>query len=294
MDEVLHEEIHGERPVVTQYLDDTCAYSILWKDHLKALDQIICKLRRINLKLAPKKCVLGTKSAEHLGHIIRKNQLLADPKKVTAVNNWPQPRTVTEVRAFLGLAGYYRHFVKDFSIKAKAVHYLTKNEVPFVWGPDPETAFRSLKAALCSAPILMRPDFNKPFLLDTDFSYNGLGATLSQLDDEGRKHPIAFASRSLQPAEANYSVTDGELLAIVWAVTIRFRPYLYGHHHQFIIRTDHNPLVWLQTQKNMSGRLARWQIKLMEFNFTVVHRSGKVRSNVDPLSRNGVGTHPIN
>jgi hypothetical protein len=138
----------------------------------------------------------------------------------------------------------------------------------------------------------MRPDFEKPFLLDTDFSYNGLGATLSQIGEDGREHPIAFASRSLQAAENNYPVTDGELLAMIWAVTSRFRPYLYGHHLPFTIRTDHNPLVWLQTQKNLSGRLARRQIKLMEYNFVVVHRSGKIHSNVDPLSRNPAPAPP--
>jgi hypothetical protein len=294
MDEVLHEKIHGKDPVVTQYLDNTCAYTVHWSNHLQALDRILTKLAAINLKLAPKKCVFGTKSAEHLRHIIRKNQLLVDPKRIAAVYNRPQPRNITEVRAFLGLAGYYQHFVKNFSIIAKALHHLTKKDTPFVWRPDHETAFQSLKAALCLAPILIRPDFDKPFLLDTDFSYNGIGATLSQLGDDGKEHPIAYASKSLQGAEANYSVTDGKLLAIVWTVTVRFRPYLYGHHLQFTIRTDHNPLVWLWTQRNLSGRLARWQIKLMEYNFTVVHRSGKTHSNVDPLSRHPDPTQPTN
>jgi hypothetical protein len=118
-DEVLHDEIHGEIPVVTQYLDDTCAYTVLWKDHLRALDCILTKLHKINLKLAPKKCVFGTKSAEHLGHIIRKNQLQADPKKVAAVNNWPQPRNVTDIRPFLGLAGYYRHLSRTSQPRQK-------------------------------------------------------------------------------------------------------------------------------------------------------------------------------
>jgi hypothetical protein len=292
MDGILQEEIHGANPVVTQYLDDTCAYTRTWQGHLAALHQILSKLYEVNLKLAPKKCVFGTSSAEHLGHIIRKNQLLPDPKKVTAVQNWPRPISVTEIRAFIGLAGYYRHFIEHFSVKAKALHHLTKKEVPFVWGPDQEKAFEDIKAALCSAPILIRPDFDKPFILDTDFSYNGIGATLSQIGSDGKEHPIAFASKSLQPAEQNYSVTDGELLAIVWAVTVRFRPYLYGHHHQFLIRTDHNPLVWLQSQKNLSGRLARWQMKLMEYNFRVEHRAGKVHSNVDPLSRHPAPTQP--
>lgn len=292
MDEILHAEINGEIPIVTQYLDDTCVFTKDWGQHLLALDRILTKFENVNLKLAPKKCVFGTRSAEHLGHVIRKNQLLPDPKKVTAVKEWPQPINVSEVRAFLGLAGYYRHFIKDFSIKAKPLHELTKKEVPFHWDNAQKTAFTALKDTLSSAPVLIRPDFEKPFIIDTDFSYEGIGATISQIGEDGKEHPIAFASKALQAAEKNYSVTDGELLAIVWAVTVKFRPYLYGHHLQFLIRTDHNPLVWLQSQKNLSGRLARWQIKLMEYNFRVEHRPGKVHSNVDPLSRHPDPTQP--
>lgn len=113
MDEILHDEINGPEPCVTQYLDDTCTYTKSWPEHVAALRRILVKLISINLKLAPKECVFGTNSAEHLGHIIRKNQLLPDPKKIEAVQNWPAPETVTEVRAFIGLAGYYRHFIKS-------------------------------------------------------------------------------------------------------------------------------------------------------------------------------------
>ncbi|GAQ93473.1 hypothetical protein KFL_015570020, partial [Klebsormidium nitens] len=131
----------------------------------------------------------------------------------------------------------------------------------------------------------------KPFLLDTDYSKLGIGATLSQLNEEGRECPVAFASRALHGAEANYSVTDGELLAMVWAITDKFRSYLFGGP-TFTVRVDHNPLVWLHQQTGLTGRLARWHCKLLEFNFTVVYRPGRLHSNVDPLSRNPVATLP--
>jgi hypothetical protein len=182
MDEVLHEEIHGEKPVVTQYLDDTCKFTVTWEEHLEALDRILTKLGTINLKLAPKKCVFGAQSAEHLGHIIQKNQLLADPKKIAAVQNWPAPRNVTEVRAFLGLAGYYRHFIAHFSVKAKALHYLTKKEVAFHWGPDQAEAFQEIKDALSSVPILQWPDFENRLSWTRTSATTALGQPSARLE----------------------------------------------------------------------------------------------------------------
>src|SRR3569623_1077760 len=144
---------------------------------------------------------------------------------------------------------------------------------------------------MCTAQGSARPVFNRPFIVDTDYSRLGIGATLSQTDEQARELPVAFASRALHGAEMNYSTTEGELLAIVWAVTVRFRPYLYGGP-TFLVRVDHNPLVWLHQKTNLTGRLARWHIRLMEFNFRVEYRPGCVHSNVDPLSRNPVAQLP--
>ncbi|GAQ93675.1 hypothetical protein KFL_017990010 [Klebsormidium nitens] len=194
------------------------------------------------------------------------------------------PINVSEVRAFLGMVGYYRHFVANFSRMAKPLHHLTKLGTAFEWSPEQARAFAALKKALCTAPILVRPNPVKPFIVDTDYSTDGIGAALSHLDDDGKEHPIAFASRSLHGTEVNYSTTDGELLAMVWAITVKFRPYLYGGP-TFTCRVDQNPLIYLHQQRNLTGRLARWHMKLMEYNFTVVHRAGRIHSNVDPLSR---------
>ncbi|GAQ93161.1 putative retrotransposon protein, partial [Klebsormidium nitens] len=287
MDITLSDEIHGPDPVATQYLDDTCVHTEAWDKHLEALDAILTKLAAINLKLCPTKCLFGASEAEHLGHIVRENQLLPDPEKVKAVASWMTPINVSEVRAFLGMVGYYRHFVANFSRMAKPLHHLTKLGTAFEWSPEQARAFAALKKALCTAPILVRPNPVKPFIVDTDYSTDGIGAALSQVDDDGKEHPIAFASRSLHGAEVNYSTTDGELLAMVWAISVKFRPYLYGGP-TFTCRVDHNPLIYLHQQRNLTGRLARWHMKLMEYNFTVVHRAGRIHSNVDPLSR-----HPL-
>jgi hypothetical protein len=175
---------------------------------------------------------------------------------VKAVSTWMTPINISEVRAFLGMVGYYRHFIANFSRIAKPLHALTRNEATFEWGPDQELVFNALKAALCSAPILNRPDPAKPFIVDTDYSTDGIGAALSQIADDGREHPVAFALRSLHAAEVNYSTTDGELLTMVWAIAIKFRPYLYGVL-TFMCRVDHNPLVYLHQQRNLTGR---WRV----------------------------------
>ncbi|GAQ91263.1 putative retrotransposon protein [Klebsormidium nitens] len=264
MDQTLKEEINGPNPVVTQYLDDTLLYTEHFDDHLLALDRILTKLEAINLKLCPSKCQFGADETEHLGHLIRHNQLLPTRRRI---------------------------FIPRFAALAKPLHDLTKIGVPYIWGDDQERAFYLMKQALMDARALTRPDYTKPFLLDTDFSKLGIGATLSQLDDEGKECPVAFASRALHGGEVNYSVTDGELLAMVWAITDKFRSHLYGGP-TFTVRVDHNPLVWLHQLTNLTGRLARWHCKLLEFNFKVIYRPGRLHSNVDPLSRNPVETLP--
>ena len=291
MDQTLQEEIGGPIPCVTQYLDDTLLYSNDFAQHLTELDRVLTKLESIDLKLCPSKCHFGASETEHLGHLIRHNQLLPTPEKVRAIRDWYTPKNPTEIKSFLGILGYYRGFIPRFAQLAKPLHDLTKIGVPFEWGPHQTESFQRLKQALLDAQALTRPDFAKPFLLDTDYSKIGIGATLSQLDQEGRERPVAFASRALHGAEENYSVTDGELLALIWAITHKFRSYLFGGP-TFTVRVDHNPLVWLHQQTALTGRLARWHCKLLEFNFKVVYRPGRLHSNVDPLSRNPVATLP--
>jgi hypothetical protein len=291
MDGVLKEEIHGPKPSATQYLDDTLLSTEEFEEHLFVLDRVLAKLVAIDLKLCPSKCLFGASQTEHLGHVVMHNKLLPAPEKVRAITDLIQPANVLEVRSFLQLAGYYRNFIKDFSKIARPLHELTTDGCVFEWTKHAQVSMDLIKQAICDAQGLVRPNFNPPFLLDTDYSRIGIGATLSQLDAAGVELPVAFASRALHGAEANYSTTDGELLATVWAITVRFRPYLYGGPI-FTVRVDHNPLVWLHQQQALTDRLARWHIRLMEFNFVVVYRAGRAHSNADPLSRNPVATLP--
>uniref|UniRef100_A0A1X7SIY1 Reverse transcriptase RNase H-like domain-containing protein n=1 Tax=Amphimedon queenslandica TaxID=400682 RepID=A0A1X7SIY1_AMPQE len=189
-----------------------------------------------------------------------------------------------DVRAFLGLAGYYRKFIPNFASIAVALTDCTKKAAPTTvqWDTHCNTAFITLKELLCRAPVLNSPDFNRPFILQTDASDRGVGAVLSQLDDSGQEHPVAYFSKKLLPREEKYSTIEKECLAIKLGVKA-FQVYLLGK--QFQIQTDHRALVWLNNMKDKTSRLTRWSLALQPFDFTIVHRVGKANVNADALSR---------
>ena len=217
-----------------------------------------------------------------MGHIVSAEGIATDPSKTDALSKWPTPLSKKEVQQFLGLANYYRRFVKNFAHISKPLHRLTEKNVPFDWTIHCQNAFDELRKCLVSSPILAYPDYNRRFILDTDASDTGIGAVLSQISDEGSERVIAYASRSLSRPEQRYCVTRKELLAVVSFVQ-QFRQYLLGR--EFTLRTNHGSLVWIRNFKEPEGQLARWLEKLQEYNFTVVHRQGSRHCNADALSR---------
>ena len=221
------------------YIDDILIASKTFEEHLQHLAEVIDCLRKAGLRLKPKKCRFLCDEVSYLGHVISARGVSPDPGKINKVKCFPVPCDVTQVRQFLGLASYYRRFVPQFAKIAAPIHGLLKKENAFAWTSECEVAFRKLKEALTSAPVLVYPKFGPEheFVLETDASYVGLGAVLSQLQNDGKMHPIAYASRSLDPHEKNYAVTELETLAIVWAVRY-FRAYLLGH--QTTVFTDHS------------------------------------------------------
>ena len=186
------------------------------------------------------------------------------------------------MQQFLGFAGYYRRFTQDFSKLARPLHRLTERNSDFKWTPECQAAFEKLKKCLCSPPILCYPNYSKPFLLDTDASDSGIGAVLSQLDDDGNERVVAYASRLLTKPERRFCVTRRELLAVV-VFTRHFRPFLIGGN--FTLRTDHGSLTWLRNFKEPEGQMAQWLEQLQEYNFCIVHRPGRKHTNADSLSR---------
>ncbi|MGI9458903.1 MAG: RNase H-like domain-containing protein, partial [Pirellulales bacterium] len=264
------------------YLDDVVTFSSSFEQHLTDLGQVFDALRTADLKLQPKKCQFARSSINFLGHRLSPSGISPEPQKLAAVHEIPPPTSREEVKSFMGLASYYRRFVQGFAKIADPLHLLLRKNHPFQWKPAQESAFQALKKALTSAPILRFPDFTKTFYLYTDASKLGIGAVLSQLDDDGHDHPVMYLSRTLKPAEKSYPTIEWEALAVVWSVKT-LRHYLLGR--KFTIVTDHAPLRWLMSPNHMSQRLTKWSLSLQEFDFDIQYRSGKQNFNADALSR---------
>ena len=187
-----------------------------------------------------------------------------------------------EIAVFLGLASYYRKFIKNFSKIASPLTNLMKKQEKFIWTDHEQKAFDTLRSLLMNTPILAFPNFARPFMLQTDASDYAIGAVLSQEDSEHREHPVAFISRTLNTTEQKYSVTEKECLAVVYACKV-FRPIIFGK--ELTIITDHAPLQWLQTHKDSSSRLIRWSLKIQDLNMKITYKPGKRHTNADAMSR---------
>ena len=291
MQYVMHDHLFQ---ILLVYLDDILVYAGEFDEHLRRLQLVMDRLKEVNLKLSPDKCKIMSSEVTFLGHVLSADGLKTDPEKISAVKNFPTPKTVTDVRSFVGLAGFYRRYVKDFSLIARPLHKLFELEnqkdargrrtkgVPVGdrWDAECQEAFEKLKTALTSSPVLAFADFDKEFTVEIDASGVGLGGILSQ---DGR--PVAYASRTLTPAERKakkYSSRKLELLALKWAVTEKFRSYLLGR--SFTVITDHNPLRHIATS-NLGATEQRWVGELEVFNYKMVYRCGKQNTNADALSR---------
>ncbi len=263
------------------YLDDIIIYSSTIEDHFTRLQQVFERLRSAGLKMKPSKCYFFKHTIKYLGYVLTESGIQTDPDKTNCIKQWPAPTNATELKQFLGLATYYRKFVKNFSIIASPLHTLTRKNVQWEWTLNCQQAFQELKDLLTETPVLAFPSFTHQFILDTDASNDGLGAVLSQHID-GHELVVAYASRILSKSERSYCTTRKEMLALVWAVRY-FRPYLIGR--EFRVRTDHNSLRWLQNFKDAEGQVARWLEVLAEFHMDVEHRPGCQHGNADALSR---------
>ena len=276
-----------ERCIV--YLDDILVMGRTFEEHLANLRVVFSRLANAGLKLKPSKCELVHREVNFLGYVVSADGISADQKKVSAVIDFPKPKDLKALRAFIGLTSYYRRFVPCFSTVAQPLYQLTRKDEPFVWSDTCEDAFNRLKTSLTVAPVLAYPHFGRDFLLETDASGMGLGAVLSQEQEDRSIRPIAFASRTLQPHEKNYGISELEALGVVWAVK-HFRHYLYGHH--CTVFTDHEALKSLLNTPQPSGKLARWGMALQELDLKIEYRPGKGNTRADALSRYPVSLLP--
>merc|ERR1711893_445229 len=272
---------------VVVYLDDVVIYSESIEKHLEHLRQVLERFKKAGLKLKPKKCELCRNQVDYLGHTVSPEGKATKADLIEKVQNWDPPRTVRQVRQFLGLANYYHDYVKSYSDIVEPMIRLTDKKVKFVWTPECQEAFETLKVKLTTAPVLGFASMEDPFILDTDASDVAMGAVLSQVQN-GQERVIAYGSKALSKEERNYCVTRRELLAVVYFVD-HYKYYLAGGK-LFTIRTDHASLRWMMNQKEPEHQLARWYARLSGYKpFEFQHRPGKKHGNADSLSRLGSG-----
>ncbi|XP_021607608.1 uncharacterized protein LOC110611529 [Manihot esculenta] len=263
---------------VVVFINDILVYSKIKEEHDRHLRIVLQTLREKQLYVKFSKCKFWLNEISFLGHVVSAEGIRVDPKKIETILAWKPPKNITEVRSFLGLAGYYRRFVKGFSQIAAPLIRLLQKIVKFEWNDKCQASFDRLKAMLTEAPVLTQPVSGKDFVIYSDAFHNGLGCVLMQ---DGKV--VAYASRQLKPHERNYPTHDLKLAAIVFALKI-WRHYLYGE--KCYIYTDHKSLKYLPTQKALNLRQKRWMELLKDYDSIIGYHPGKENMVADALSRN--------
>lgn len=263
------------------YLDDIVIVTQTFDKHLEVLKEVFDRLTAAGLTVRRDKCHFCLPELKFLGFVVDASGLHCDPDKVAAILNLPTPKNSTEVRRFLGIVSWYRRFIPQCSSLLAPICRLLRKGNKFVWTNECEAAFATIKERLVSSPVVSCPDFERPFIIQTDACDYGLGAVLTQDYSDGER-VVSFISRSLTSSERKYSTTEKECLAVLWAIE-KFRPYVEGT--RFTVVTDHFALLWLNNLKDPSGRLARWCVKLQQYDFNIIHRRGKDNVVPDALSR---------
>lgn len=273
------------------YIDDVVIFSKTIGEHLEHVDTILTALAKAGISLKFAKCDFFSKQIKYLGHIIKPGRLEVDKAHTKSLRESKPPRTVTQLRSFLGGANVYRRFIKNYAMIAAPLHKLLKglpencgkgSRHPVEFGEDELAAFHTLLKCITSPPVLALPVADRRLSIDTDASAEQIGCALFQEDEGGERMPLGYWSRQLLPAEANYSATERECLALVWGVQI-LRPYLLWS--EFDAHTDHSALRWLMTIKDPSGRLMRWRLRLSEFRFVPKYKKGTSNQVADMTSR---------
>ena len=262
------------------YIDDVLIFSPTFESHLKDVETVLDRLIDANLQLKPSKCHFFQRELVYLGHLVSADGIRPDPKKIQAILDMPIPSDVTGVRSFIGMCGFYRGYVSNFTKICEPLYGLIKEGVKFKWNEEENKSFERLKQALARVPILCHPNFDHPFVVQADASEKGLGAVLIQRYD-GKTHVIQYISRTLQPSEKKWHIREKEALGILWACE-NFRVYLANN--EFTVETDHESLQWLMKLEK-PARLVRWALRLSEYNFKIVPKPGKSNVTADALSR---------
>lgn len=279
MDKVLGFDME---PCVFNYIDDIVCATSTFEEHLYYLEQISIRLKKANLSINVDKSKFCVPEIKYLGYILTKDGIATNPDKVSAIINYPSPKSVTGVRQLMGMVSWYRRFIKDFSKITAPITDLIKKSNKFVWTQEAEDSLNILKKALSSTPILATPDFDKEFTIQSDACNSGMGAVLTQVLD-GHERVIEYMSQKFTDPQRKYTTTEKECLALILAFE-KFRPYIEGV--RFTAITDHASLLWLRNLKDPTGRLARWSLRMQAYEFNLIHRKGSSNDLPDALSRN--------
>ena len=266
------------------YIDDVIIYSDSWSDHLQRIRQFFDRLSKAKLTVNLAKTEFCHATVTFLGHLVGQGQVKPLEAKVNAISEFPVPKCKRQMMRFLGMAGYYRKFCKNFSGIAEPLTNLLKKSTKFKWNDKCQDAFDRLKAILKSAPVLLAPDFDKCFKLAVDANDVGIGAVLLQEDNNGIDHPVCYFSKKFNKHQKNYSTIEKECLALILAIQ-QFEVYLTSSISPIVVFSDHNPLSFLHKLKNKNQRLLRWSLLLQEFNLDIRHIKGKDNIIPDALSR---------
>ncbi|GFV41655.1 retrovirus-related Pol polyprotein from transposon 297 [Trichonephila clavipes] len=269
----------------SDYMSPMILVEILGSRTLNIKETVLQRIKRAKLTIKPSKCKFAQQNVKFLGHIVGQGFRTPSEIKVQGVLEFPTPRTKTQIRAFLGLAGYYQKHINLFSVIAAPLTDALKGRLKrgeIKWTTEGEDAFREQKGKQTDKPVLYAANFEREFIVQTDASNAGMGAVLTQLDEQGEEHPILYLSKKFSEVEKRYCTTEKECASIVFAIK-RLHYYLDGN--SFLVMTDHNPLVWLNRNVSSNPRLMRWALALQPYNFRIVHRSGKSHKNADSLSR---------
>ena len=274
---------------VLSYLDDILIATNTMEDHLLYLDKVLAALEKAGLKLNPAKCSFAQDSVTCLGHLLSKDGVAPDPANINKIRAWEPPANARKLKTFLGLTGYYRHFVRDYSKIAQPLTELTRDDAEWQWTEVHQAAFEELKGILTSNQVMNYPDFSKPFTVKSDASLAAIGYVLTQVSQEidGKEKVISYGSKKLSPTQQRWSTYDREYFALLCSIRANAH---YLRHAPFVAITDHRPLLaWrkIDAKKDPTGRRTRWAIELDTYDFELVYKKGKIHADADAMSRLG-------
>ena len=267
---------------VMVYIDDIVIFSKNMDEHAKHLDLVLSRLAKHGLQAKTEKCKFAKSEIKLLGYILNEQGIKANPEKTSAIAKMPPPRTAKQVRSFLGMAGYYRQCIRNYADLAQPLTELTKKRKRFYWSPACQTAFDNLKAALVSDSIVRHPRVDLPYQLYTDASNYCVGAILCQTHEDGTEYVVQYISHQLSSVQTRWATIEKEAYAVVYALQ-KLKAYLYGA--EFVVYTDHKPLLCLFSKSMANTKIQRWAILLAEFGATIKYKPGSSNIRADMLSR---------